>query len=71
MNSLKVKTRVPCDTCGEKLTRVTTIKVNATNERDAKAEADAKVQGWLASLRGKNCSVCQSMINEEKRDKTS
>ena len=64
MNStLKVSAPFTCNTCCAKSTRVKCFKVSATNEADAKAEVSAKVAAWAAGLAGKNCRVCQSIID--------
>lgn len=62
-STLKVSAPFTCNTCCAKSTRVKCFKVFATNAADAKAEVSAKVATWAAGLAGKNCRVCQSIIN--------
>jgi len=64
MNSLKIKTKIDCNTCGCTLSRSKTIKVSAKIEADAKKEASEKVSKWKETLKGKNCKVCDSIIKE-------
>ncbi len=64
MNTLKVKTKISCNTCGCALNRAKTIKVNAETFEDAKIEASEKINKWEESLKGKNCKVCESIIKE-------
>lgn len=64
MNStLKVSAPFTCNTCCAKSTRVKCFKVSAANEADAKAKVSTKVATWVAGLAGKNCRVCQSIID--------
>ncbi len=63
---LKAKAPFTCNTCCAKSTRVKCFKVSATNMADAKAEVSDKVATWAASLVGKNCRVCQSIIDSFK-----
>jgi hypothetical protein len=62
MNTLRVKTTINCDTCGCKLPRSTSIRVQATNIDAAKIEADARTSAWMESLKGQNCKVCRTII---------
>lgn len=64
MNSLKVKTKIICNTCGCTLRRSKTIKVNAETQEDAKIEAAVIITKWKESLKGKNCKVCESIIKD-------
>lgn len=64
MNALKAKLTINCNTCCQPINRVKTIKVQAETKEDAKVEAQEKIENWKESLRGQNCKVCQSIINE-------
>ena len=64
MNSLKLKLKIQCNTCGCSLLRKKTIKVKAITEQDAKKEAGKKIESWKISLKGKNCKCCDSIIKE-------
>ena len=64
MNSLKVKTKINCNTCGCTLNRIKTIKVSSEIKEDAIKEANEKVSALKESLKGKNCKVCESIIKE-------
>ena len=64
MNSLKIKTKISCNTCGCTLTRSKTIKVSATTQEEAKTEASEKVNKWKEGLEGKNCKICESILKE-------
>jgi hypothetical protein len=64
MASLKIKTKINCNTCGCTLNRTKTIKVTATTQEEAKAEAGQKVKKWEESLKGQNCKVCKSIIED-------
>ena len=64
MNALKLKTKINCNTCGCLLTRTKTIKVSAKTEAEARTEANEKITSWKESLKGTNCKVCQTIINE-------
>ena len=64
MNSLKIKTKISCNTCGCTLTRSKTIKVSATTQEEAKTEASEKVNKWKEWLEGKNCKICESILKE-------
>ena len=63
-NSLKVKAKINCSTCGCSLNRVKTIKVNSTTQEEAKIEANEKINNWKKSLKGTNCKICASIIKE-------
>lgn len=63
-NSLKVKAKINCNTCGCNLNRVKTIKVNATTQEEAQTEASEKINNWKKSLKGTNCKICASIIKE-------
>lgn len=64
MNALKLKTKISCNTCGCSLTKTKTIKVSATTEAEARTEATEKITSWKESIKGKNCKVCQTIIDE-------
>jgi len=64
MNVLKVKTTIICNTCGDSLKRTKSIKVEAATQEEAKNEAEEKINKWKASMKGKNCKCCQSIIND-------
>jgi hypothetical protein len=64
LNKLKANTTIRCNTCNCKLHRTKTIKVSADNKEDAKKEAEAKIEAWIASLKDTNCRTCQSIIND-------
>ncbi len=64
MNALKVKTKISCNTCGGALNRSKTIKVTSENKEGAITEASIKIANWKASLRGQNCNVCKSIIDD-------
>lgn len=66
MNALKAKAKISCDTCGCTLNRSKTIMVEAFNKEDAIKEANEKVAKWKASLKGKNCAVCASILKSMK-----
>lgn len=63
-NSLKIKTKINCNTCGCSLNRTKTIKVNATTQEEAKIEANEKIKNWQQSLKGTSCKICASIIKE-------
>ena len=65
---LKVKTKIYCDTCGYVLKRVKTIPVYSEDKETAKIEAKEKIEKWQKSLIGKNCKICQSILNDHERD---
>lgn len=62
MNALKAKTKIPCDTCGCTMSRSKTIQVEASSKEEAIKEANAKIAKWQATLKGKNCAVCASIL---------
>lgn len=62
MNTLKAKTQIECDTCCCKMSRSKTIKVEASSKEEAIKEANFKIAAWKASLKGKNCAVCASIL---------
>lgn len=64
MNALKIKTSIRCETCGDKIKRTKTIKVNANNEEEAKQEASSKVKEWKESLKGQDCAFCKRIKKE-------
>jgi hypothetical protein len=64
MNTLKLKLKISCNTCGCTLNRAKSIKVSATSQEEAKTEASKKVSEWKEGLKGKNCKVCESIIKE-------
>jgi hypothetical protein len=64
MNILKIKTKIKCNTCNCTLNKTKTIKVNADTKEEAQAEATEKINEWKQSLNGKNCKVCESIIQE-------
>lgn len=62
MNMLKAKTQIECNTCCCKLNRSKTIQVEASSKEEAIKEANEKIAKWKDSLKGKNCSVCASIL---------
>ena len=62
MNALKAKAKIPCNTCGCRLNRTKTIMVEASVKEEAIKEANEKLAKWQASLKGKNCAVCASIL---------
>lgn len=64
MHKLKVATFIYCDTCQCKLKREKTFKVNSEDKDAASDEAKPFIIKWLSSLKGSNCKVCQSIIDE-------
>lgn len=62
MNMLKAKTKISCDTCGCSMSRSKSIKVEANSKEEAIKEANEKIAKWQASLKGKNCGVCASIL---------
>ncbi len=62
MNALKAKTNISCDTCGCSMKRSKSIKVEANSKEEAIKEANEKIAKWQASLKGKNCGVCASIL---------
>ena len=64
MNSLKIKMKNSCNTCGCALNRTKTIHVSATTQEDAKKEANEKINAWQETLKGKNCKICESIIKD-------
>jgi hypothetical protein len=64
MNTLKAKTKINCNTCGCTLNRTKSIKVTADNKEDALTQANDKINEWKESLKGQNCKVCKSIIND-------
>lgn len=62
MNALKAKAKISCDTCVCTLNRTKTIMVEASVKEEAIKEANAKIAKWQASLKGKNCTVCASIL---------
>jgi len=65
---LKVKTKIYCDLCGDVLKRVKTIPVYSEDEEAAKIETKEKIEKWQKSLIGKNCKICQSILNAHEKD---
>jgi len=66
MNALKAKAKISCDTCGCTLNRTKTIMVEASVKEEAIKEANEKIAKWTASLKGKNCAVCASILKSMK-----
>ena len=66
MNALKAKAKTSCDTCGCTLNRTKTIMVEASVKEEAIKEANEKIAKWTASLKGKNCAVCASILKSIK-----
>lgn len=66
MNALKAKATIECDTCGCDLKRTKTIQVEAFSKEEAIKEASEKIAKWKASLKGKNCAVCASILKSMK-----
>lgn len=66
MNMLKAKTKIECNTCGCALSRSKTIQVEAFSKEEAIKEANEKIAKWKASLKGKNCAVCASILKSLK-----
>lgn len=64
MNTLKIKTVIRCETCGDKIKRTKSIKVESTNETDAKVEASEKIQAWKLSLKNQDCAFCKKIKKE-------
>ena len=64
MNTLKIKATIDCNTCGVPLKRTKSIKVEAATQEAAKQEVEVKIEEWKESLKGKNCKVCQSIIDD-------
>ncbi|AUR87742.1 hypothetical protein NVP1103O_85 [Vibrio phage 1.103.O._10N.261.52.F2] len=64
MNSLKIKTAIRCETCGDKIKRTKTIKVTASSEQEAKTEAANKIQAWKETLKGQDCAFCKRIKKE-------
>lgn len=62
MNALKAQTTIECETCGCDMKRTKTIQVEAFSKEDAIKEANDKISKWKASLKGKNCAVCASIL---------
>lgn len=60
---LKAKTTIHCDCCGSAMARTKSFKVEATEKEAAKIEVREKVAKWLASMKGQNCRICQSIID--------
>ena len=67
-NTLKIKIKIKCDLCGCSLNRTKSIKVFADNKIDAIEEAKEKIEQYKKSLVGKNCKICQLVLNEEKQE---
>lgn len=66
MNALKAKAKIYCDTCGCTLNRTKTIMVEAAVKEEAIKEANEKIAKWQASLKGKNCAICTSILKSMK-----
>ncbi|QGF20983.1 hypothetical protein PP409_gp01 [Vibrio phage Seahorse] len=64
MNTLKIKTVIRCETCGDKIKRTKSVKVESTNERDAKIEANEKIQAWKLSIKNQDCAFCKKIKKE-------
>ncbi|AUS01749.1 hypothetical protein NVP1291O_35 [Vibrio phage 1.291.O._10N.286.55.F6] len=64
MNALKIKTSIRCETCGDKIKRTKTIKVIASSEQEAKAEASIKITQWKETLKGQDCAFCKRIKKE-------
>ena len=64
MNRLKATTKITCITCGCTLNRTKTIKVIAKGRKSAIIEANQKIKEWKKSLKGQNCKICQSVIDD-------
>lgn len=66
MNTLKIKTKINCNTCGTPLNRNKSIKITSKTKEEAIKEAAPKIKIWKDSLKNKNCRLCQSIINDLK-----
>lgn len=64
MNTLRIKTKISCNTCCCTLPRTKAIKVEATTKEEAQLEAALKVMAWKQSLQGQNCKICAIIIRE-------
>ena len=64
MNTLKIKTKIQCNTCGCTLSKVKSIKVISSTESEAKEEVKLKIADWKLSIKETNCKVCASIIKE-------
>lgn len=61
MNSLKVRTMVPCRTCLSSMKKIKTMKVESENRKDAIEEVREKVLIWKESLKNQDCKICKSI----------
>ena len=66
MNKLRLKAKINCNTCGCSMSRTKTIKVIATTQEQAMAEALSEKREWEKKIAGQNCKICQSIINDLK-----
>lgn len=70
VGSLKARMVIRCDTCGVKLRRSKTFLVVSGDLELAKTEVSEQVIKWQKSLKGQNCSFCQSVIDSLRDSKT-
>ena len=62
MNTLKVSTKIKCDTCGCSMKKTKTIKVDAIEKEEAIKEANNKIKEWESAMKGQSCKVCRSIL---------